>query len=87
MGRRAVMEGQLRPPTDQSEEPEFMCSQPPVSWAGCQGRSSVLRPTSTAGHRCPTCTTISGATLVADMPGTLLYGVLDGASTQANWGL
>lgn len=46
-----------------------MRSEPPVSRAGCQGRSSIGRSTLTAGQRCPTCTTIARAIQLASRPG------------------
>jgi hypothetical protein len=51
------------PCSPDSRSGEVMCSRPPGSRAGCQGRSSSLRcgrSTLTAGHRCPTRTTIPG---------------------------
>ena len=52
-----------------SRSGEVMCCRPPVSRAGCQGRSSVGRSTLTARHRCPTCTTIPREIQLASMPG------------------
>jgi hypothetical protein len=48
---------------------EVMRCEPAGPRAGCQGRSSVGRSTLTAGHRCPTCTTIPGAIMLASTPG------------------
>jgi hypothetical protein len=64
-----AMPGLRFPCSPGSRSGEVMRSQPPASRAGCQGRSSVGRSTLTAGHRCPTCTTIPGAIQLASMPG------------------